>query len=288
MKLVIQMPALNEEEMLPRALAALPRSVPGFSQVTILVIDDGSTDRTAEVARLNGADRVVSFAIHRGLATAFRVGLEEALTMGADVVVNFDADLQYDGADIPALVAPILADKADIVIGDRRPGKLAHFSPIKRLLQRLGSWMVRQVSGLQVRDATSGFRAFSREAARRINVFSKMTYILETLIQAGFKDLRVASIPVRANPVPRASRLLASPTKYVLIQGANILRITALYKPLKIFSGFAAVFLAVGAAFGLLVLFAYAVGDATSHGLALALSVVFVVIGVLTFLLALL
>jgi glycosyltransferase involved in cell wall biosynthesis len=288
MKLVIQIPALNEEETLPRALEALPRSVPGFSQITILVVDDGSTDRTAEVARLNGADRVVSFAIHRGLATAFRVGLEEALTMGADVVVNFDADLQYDGADIPALVAPILADKADIVIGDRRPGKLAHFSPIKRLLQRLGSWMVRQVSGLQVRDATSGFRAFSREAARRINVFSKMTYTLETLIQAGFKDLRVASIPVRANPVPRASRLLASPTKYVLIQGANILRITALYKPLKIFSAFAAVFLAMGSAFGLRVLLAHLAGDARNHVLALWLSAVFVIIGVLTFLIALL
>jgi glycosyltransferase involved in cell wall biosynthesis len=288
MKLVIQMPALNEEEMLPRALAAIPRSLPGFSQVTILVIDDGSTDRTAEVARLNGADRVVSFAIHRGLATAFRVGLEEALTMGADVVVNFDADLQYDGADIPALVAPILADKADIVIGDRRPGKLAHFSPTKRLLQRLGSWMVRQVSGLQVQDATSGFRAFSREAARRINVFSKMTYTLETLIQAGFKDLRVASVPVRANPVPRASRLLASPTKYVLIQGANILRITALYKPLKIFSAFAAVFLSIGTIFGLRVLAAHLSNDPQSHVLALWVSAVFMITGMLTFLIALL
>src|SRR5712692_11914884 len=288
MKLVIQIPALNEEETLPRAIAALPRAVPGFSEIVTLVVDDGSTDKTAEVARLNGADRVVSFAIHRGLATAFRVGLEEALTMGADVVVNFDADLQYDGADIPALVALIIADKADIVIGDRRPGKLAHFSPTKRVLQRLGSWMVRQVSGVQVRDETSGFRAFSREAARRINVFSKMTYTLETLIQAGFKDLRVASVPVGAHPVPRASRLLASPTKYVLIQGANILRITALYKPLKIFSAFAAAFLGAGAIFGVIVLQAHLSGDSDSHVLALWLSAVFVIIGVLTFLMALL
>jgi len=288
LKLVIQIPALNEEALLPRAIAALPRSVPGFSEIAVLVIDDGSTDRTAEVARLGGADRVVGFAVHRGLATAFRVGLEEALAMGADVIVNFDADLQYDAADIPGLVAPILADRADIVVGDRRPGSLAHFSPVKRGLQRLGSWMVRQVSGLEIRDATSGFRAFSREAARRINVFSKMTYTLETLIQASFKDLRVVSVPVRANPVQRTSRLLASPTKYVLIQGANILRITALYKPLKIFSGVAALFGAVGIAFGLRVLWAHLLGDPRSHALALSLSTVFIVIAVLTFLMALL
>ena len=147
------------------------------------------------------------FPAHRGLAAAFSAGVDEALAMGADVIVNFDADLQYDPADIPALVAPILAGRADLVVGDRRPGDLAHFSPVKRLLQRLGSWMVRQASGLQVQDATSGFRAFSREAARRMNVFSKMTYTLETLIQAGSKGLRVVSVPVRARPVraPRGS-----------------------------------------------------------------------------------
>ncbi len=288
MKLVIQIPALNEAETLPRAIAALPRTVPGFAKVAILVIDDGSTDRTAQVARMSGADRVVSFASHRGLATAFRTGLEEALAMGADVVVNFDADLQYDAGDIASLVAPILADRADMVVGDRSPGTLAHFSPAKRVLQRLGSWMVRQVSGLQVHDATSGFRAFSREAARRVNVFSKMTYTLETLIQAGFKNLRVTTVPVRAHPVHRASRLLASPTKYVLIQGANIIRITALYKPLKIFSGFAALFFACGAGLGLYVLLSHWAGAAASHGLALGLAAVFVLIGVLTFLMALL
>jgi glycosyltransferase involved in cell wall biosynthesis len=288
MKLIIQIPAWDEEASLPDTLAALPRSLPGFSEVAILVIDDGSTDGTAEAARAGFADRVVSFTKHRGLAAAFSAGLDESLGMGADVIVNFDADLQYDPADIPALVAPILAGRADLVVGDRGPGKLAHFSPVKRLLQRLGSWMVRQASGLKVQDATSGLRAFTREAARRMNVFSKMTYTLETLIQAGFKDLRVASVPVRARPVLRASRLLASPTKYVLIQGANILRITALYKPLKIFSGAAALFLFAGAALALRVLVAHWTGDTRNHALAVSLSAVLVVVGVLTFLIALL
>jgi glycosyltransferase involved in cell wall biosynthesis len=288
MKLIIQIPAWNEEATLPETLAALPRSLAGFSETAILVIDDGSTDGTAEAARAGFADRVVSFTKHRGLAAAFSAGLDESLGMGADAIVNFDADLQYDPADIPALVAPILAGRADLVVGDRGPGKLAHFSPVKRLLQRLGSWMVRQASGLKVHDATSGFRAFTREAARRMNVFSRMTYTLETLIQAGFKDLRVASVPVRARPVRRTSRLLASPTKYVLIQGANILRITALYKPLKIFSGAAALFLFAGMALALRVFVAHWTGDTRNHALAVSLSAVLVVVGVLTFLIALL
>jgi glycosyltransferase involved in cell wall biosynthesis len=289
MKLVIQIPAFNEEAMLPRALDSITRQVPGFTDVAVLVIDDGSTDSTADVARQSGADRVVRLPAHRGLAAAFSAGLEEALAMGADVIVNFDADLQYDAADIPALVAPILAGTADLVVGDRGPGTLAHFSPGKRFLQRLGSWVVRQASGLQVADAASGFRALSREAARRMNVFSRMTYSLETLIQAGWKDLRVASVPVRAHPPTRPSRLFTSAGKYVLVQGANVLRITALYKPLKIFSAAAAIFLFAGLAIGIRFLVYYFLGkNPGGHVQSLILAAVLIVVGVQTFLIALL
>jgi glycosyltransferase involved in cell wall biosynthesis len=289
MKLVVQIPAYNEEEMLPRAIASVRRPVPGFSKVEILVVDDGSTDGTSQVSRENGADRVVRLPAHRGLAAAFSAGLEEALAMGADVIVNFDADLQYDASDIPALVAPILAGNADLVVGDRGPGTLAHFSAGKRLLQRFGSWVVRQASGLEVTDAASGFRALSREAARRVNVYSRMTYTLETLIQAGSKDLRVASVPVAARPPARRSRLFTSVGKYVLVQGANVLRITALYKPLKIFSAAAALFLLTGLALGVRFLWFYFFsGNPGGHVQSLILAAVLIVVGVQTFLIALL
>ena len=289
MKLVVQIPSFNEEDLLPRALASLPRRVTGFSEVRILVVDDGSTDRTSEVARSGGADRVVRLPAHRGLATAFSLALEEALAMGADVIVNFDADLQYDAGDIPALVAPILDGSADVVVGDRGAGRVEHFSPGKRLLQRFGSWVVRQASGLEVGDAASGFRALSREAARRMNVFSKMTYTLETLVQAGWKDLRVASVPVRAHPPTRPSRLFTSVGKYVLVQGANVLRITALYKPLKIFSAAAGVFLIAGLLLGLRFLWFYFFGENPGgHVQSLILAAVLIVVGAQTFLIALL
>ena len=289
MKLVVQIPAFNEEAILGKAVASIDRRVPGFSEVAVLVVDDGSTDRTAEVARESRADRVVRLPAHRGLAAAFSTGLEEALALGADVIVNFDADLQYDAADIPALVAPILAGTADLVIGDRGPGSLEHFSPGKRLLQRIGSWVVRQASGLEVADAASGFRALSREAARRVNVFSRMTYTLETLIQAGSKDLRVASVAVAARPPARRSRLYSSVGKYVLVQGANVLRITALYKPLKMFSAAAAIFLFFGVVLGARYLwFVISDQNPSGHVQSLILAAVLIVVGAQTFLIALL
>jgi glycosyltransferase involved in cell wall biosynthesis len=289
MKLVIQIPAYNEEATIAKALGALPRSVPGFASVETLVIDDGSTDATSERAHEAGAGRVVRLTTNRGLAEAFSVGLSEALGMGADVIVNFDADLQYDPADIPALVAPVLEGRADFTIGDRGPGQLAHFSPSKRLLQRMGSWVVRQASGVQVTDAVSGFRAVSAEAARRLNVFSRLTYTLETLIQAGYKGLRVVSVPVRAHPPVRPSRLFTSTFKYVLLQGSNVLRITALYKPLKIFSIAGGLFLLAGAALGVRFLAYYFFGrNPGGHVQSLILAAVLIVVGFQTLLIALL
>ena len=203
-------------------------------------MDDGSTDGTAEAARRAGADHVVRLPIHRGLAFAWRAGLDAALRLGADVIVSTDADRQYAAADVETLVAPILRGEAEIVVGDRGVATKPDFSPGKRLTQRFGSWVVRRASGTDVPDATSGFRALTREAALRLNVFSRMTYTLETLIQAGNKEMAVASVPVRTNPPVRPSRLIRRSSNYVLVQGANILRITALYKPLPVFFGCAA------------------------------------------------
>ena len=285
MKLVIQIPAFDEAATIARAVGALPRSLPGFDAVEILVVDDGSTDRTSELAKASGATRIVRSATNRGLAEAFSLGVREATAMGADVIVNFDADLQYDAGDIAALTAPILEGRADLTIGDRGPGTLAHFSPGKRLLQRLGSWVVRQASGVETHDATSGFRALSREAGRRLQVFSKLTYTLDTLIQAGSKGLRVVSVPVRAHPPVRPSRLFTSTTKYVLLQGANVLRITALYKPLKIFSIPAAVLVSVGGVlFWRSAVFSSSPGG---HIAELVVAAVLIVVGFQTFLVAL-
>jgi glycosyltransferase involved in cell wall biosynthesis len=246
MKLVIQIPAWDEAEQIAAALAELPKSVAGFGAVETLVVDDGSTDGTADAARRAGADHVVRLPIHRGLAFAWRAGLDAALRLGADVIVSTDADRQYAAADVETLVAPLLRGEAEIVVGDRGVATKADFSPGKRLTQRFGSWVVRRASGTEVPDATSGFRALTREAALRLNVFSRMTYTLETLIQAGNKEIAVASVPVRTNPPVRASRLIRRSTNYVLVQGANILRITALYKPLPVFFGCASLLAAAG------------------------------------------
>jgi glycosyltransferase involved in cell wall biosynthesis len=235
MKLIIQIPCLNEEEALPVTLGDLPREVPGFDVVEWLVIDDGSTDRTIEVAREHGVDHIVRLTNNKGLANGFQAGLDAALKLGADVIVNTDADNQYDGRDIVSLVAPILAGDADMVVGDRQVMTIEHFSPAKKALQRLGSWVVRQASETAVPDTTSGFRAYNREAALALQVVSKFTYTLETIIQAGKMTVAIDHVPVRTNPKLRESRLFPSMWTYIRRNGISIFRIYAMYEPLKVF-----------------------------------------------------
>src|SRR5688500_25473 len=229
--IVVQIPCYNEAATLPTVLASIPRRLPGGARVRTVVVDDGSTDGTAAVARRAGADRVVRHAANRGLSAAFRSGLAAALRLGADVVVNTDGDNQYPQADLPRLVAPILTGEADVVVADRQPARVAHFSPLKKLLQALGSAVVRAASGTGVRDAPSGFRAYSREAALRLYVHSDYSYTLETLIQAGAQRLRVVSVPVAINPQLRRSRLISSLPTYLLYSAATILRAYATYRP---------------------------------------------------------
>jgi len=244
LKVIIQIPCLNEEATLPATLAELPRKLPGVETVEWLVIDDGSTDRTAAVAREHGADHVLSLNGNQGLARAFVAGLLAAVERGADIIVNTDADNQYLAADIPALVAPILAGEADIVVGSRPIAAIRHFSPIKRLLQRIGSWVVRTLSGTEIRDAPSGFRAFTRDAALRLNVWSSYTYTLETIIQAGHSNLRITDVPIRVNGPTRPSRLIKSIPTYVRRSILDLLATYVIYSPTRIFNALAALFLA--------------------------------------------
>lgn len=245
MKLVIQIPCLNEEKTLPATLADLPKAVPGFSKVMILVIDDGSTDRTVEVARKCGADHVVSLGTRRGLALAFQKGLEKSVAMGADVVVNTDADNQYCGQDIVPLVAPILQKEADFVVGCRPIADHPEFSWPKKVLQRVGSLVLRILSKTSIRDAASGFRAYSREACLRLFLYSRFSHCMESLIQAGNCGIRVSSVDIRVNPQMRPSRLFRSIPEYVLRSAGTILNMFLLYRPLEFFLSLATIFFAL-------------------------------------------
>lgn len=220
---------------MPATLAALPREVPGVDKVEWLVIDDGSTDRTSEVARAHGVDHVIRFASNQGLARAFMAGLEACLKAGADIIVNTDADNQYDARDIPKLIEPILAGRAEIVVGARPIDDIAHFSPLKKLLQKLGSWVVRQASRTSIPDSPSGFRAISRDAALQLNVFSQYTYTLEMVIQAGQKNIPITWVPVRTNAVTRPSRLIRGIPDYIRRSVLIIFRVFLLYRPLRSF-----------------------------------------------------
>lgn len=265
MKLVIQIPCYNEEASLPLTLADLPRSVPGFDAVEWLVVDDGSTDRTSEIADAHGVDRVVRLPRNQGLSRAFMVGLDTAIRMNADVIVNTDADNQYSAADIPNLVAPILQGHAEIVVGERPIEDTPHFSPLKKALQRLGSRVVRRLSSTDIPDAPSGFRAISRDAAMRLQVFNDYSYTLETIIQAGRKGMAITSVPVRTNPELRPSRLLRSLPSYVRRQMMTLVRIFMTYRPLHFFAVPGAVFFVVGFMIGVRFLYFFAAGDGAGH-----------------------
>ncbi len=237
MKLIIQIPCFNEERQLPLTLGHLPRRVAGFDSVEWLIIDDGSSDRTVDMAREHGVQHVVRLTNHKGLAAAFQAGLDAGLKLGADVIVNTDADNQYEGSDIHKLVEPILRGEADMVVGDRQVMTIQHFSPGKKLLQRLGSWVVRQASSTEIPDTTSGFRAYNREAALQVQAVSRFTYTLETIIQAGKLLVAVEHVPVRTNPRTRESRLFPSTAAYVRRNVLSIFRIYSQYQPLKVFWG---------------------------------------------------
>jgi glycosyltransferase involved in cell wall biosynthesis len=241
-KLIIQIPCLDEEATLPATIADLPRRIDGIDEIELLVIDDGSTDRTVEAARENGVEHIVRLTNNKGLAAAFQAGLDACLKLGADIVVNTDADNQYRGADVARLVAPILAGQADMVVGDRQVARIEHFSGSKKTLQRLGSWLVRRLSGTEIADTTSGFRAYNREAALGLLVVDEFTYTLESLIQAGKMLVAVDQVEVGTNPQTRESRLFHSTGSYVRRNGLAILRIYARYEPLRVFTGAALLF----------------------------------------------
>jgi glycosyltransferase involved in cell wall biosynthesis len=247
MKLIVQIPALNERETIAAVVAAVPRSIPGVSRVEVLIVDDGSSDDTVAVALRAGADHVVRHTANKGLATAYQTGVDTALRLGADVIVNTDADDQYPGDEIPRLVAPIIEGKADIVIGDRQVQRIEHFSPLKKALQHVGSSVVRWASETDVPDTVSGFRALSREAALRTFVTTDFSYTVEALIQAGKRRLTVAAVPIRTNYVKRPSRLHRGNWNFIKHQAAIIARTYATYEPLKVFSYIAAALFAPGA-----------------------------------------
>jgi len=286
MKLIIQIPCFNEEATLPIALADLPRHLPGIDEIEYLIIDDGSSDRTVEVAREHGVHHVVGFTKNQGLARGFMLGIQTCLKLGADIIVNTDADNQYCGADVVELVRPILENRADIVIGARPISSIEHFSLAKKVLQKLGSGVVKLLSGTTVSDAPSGFRAFSRSAALNLNVFSKYTYTLETIIQAGQKNLQVVSVPIRVNGELRPSRLVKSISAYVRKSIVTMVRMFIVYRPFRFFMILGSIVFFAGVVVGGRFLYYFVRGQGQGMIQSLILTAVLLMMGFHTILLA--
>lgn len=287
MKLIIQVPCYNEAETLEIALNDLPKHIDGIDEIEYLIINDGSADNTVEVAKKWGVHYVVNFKQNKGLAKGFMAGLDACLRNGADIIVNTDADNQYNGDDIEKLVRPILDEKADIVIGERPIDNTAHFSPLKKKLQHFGSWTVRVASKSDIPDAPSGFRAYSREAALRLNVVNEYTYTLETIVQAGRTKMAMTSVPIRTNPELRKSRLFSSMFGYVKRSMVTIVRSFMMYKPLKFFGIIGGILFALGLALGIRFLVYYDMGAGSGHVQSLILASTFLLMGVQTFIIAL-
>jgi glycosyltransferase involved in cell wall biosynthesis len=279
-KLIIQIPCYNEESTLPATLLDLPRALPGIDVIEYLVVDDGCVDRTVQVAQTFGVQHIIRHAQNRGLAAAFVSGLDAALAAGADIIVNTDADNQYCGEDVASLVQPILDGRADIVIGDRGVADLQHFSALKRGLQRFGSWVVQRTAGIPVPDATSGFRAFSRDAALRLTVLSDYTYTLETLIQAGARRMAVVFVPIHTNPQIRRSRLIRNVPSFLSVSAVTILRFYTMYRPLRVFMTIGASLAAIGCLLGLRFLYFYlSEQGAAGHMQSLILTAILIILG---------
>jgi len=278
-KLIIQIPCLNEEHTLPKTLADLPKEIEGVDSIEILVIDDGSTDKTVEVAKSLGVHHILQFTNNKGLAKAFISGINESLKLNADIIVNTDADNQYFGGDIAKLIQPILKKEADIVVGDRQVETIRHFSPIKIFLQKFGSWVVRQLSGTEVPDATSGFRAYSRDAALQLNVVSDFTYTIETIISAGKKNLAITHVPVKTNNKLRESRLFPSIKVYLSRSLVTMLKVYSMYRPLRLFTIAGGTTFLLGFAIGCRYLFFFFMGQTEGHIQSLILSAILLIVG---------
>ncbi|CAA9892063.1 Glycosyl transferase [Candidatus Methylobacter favarea] len=288
MKLIVQIPCYNEEHTLPETIADIPRQIDGIDQVELLIIDDGSTDRTVEVAKELGVEHIIVNKQNLGLARTFRKGLDECLKLGADIIVNTDGDNQYYGGDISRLVIPILQDKADIVVGDRQTSTISHFSQFKKLLQKFGSATVRKLSGTDIPDTVSGFRAFSREAAIRINIVSSFSYTIETIIQAGKKHMAIASVPVRTNAKTRESRLFKSIPAFIKQQLSSMIRMYLMYQPLRFFAYIGLTITVIGLIPIARFLIYYFLGDGSGHIQSLLLGSVILLMGFITFVMAIL